>query len=82
MLMCPCMHAGCPLCRKERREKEAFNQRPTGKQIFLQKKAGSVEEIVGEDDDAQEVDYSQYEREERHSDAEEEEGGIVLSDSD
>ncbi|CAD6572724.1 MAG: hypothetical protein CYPHOPRED_004934 [Cyphobasidiales sp. Tagirdzhanova-0007] len=65
---------------KERRDREAFFQRVTGRQIFESKKLNPDEEHL-EDEDAQLVDISKYSREEVHDDEEEKEQGLVLSDS-
>lgn len=69
---------------KERKEREQFVSRLTGKQIYEQRRtgttAGPAEEDV-EEEDAQMVDWTQYEREQPREE-EEEDHGLVYSDSD
>jgi len=78
----PCVRALMHSFRKERREKEQFVQRLTGKQIYAQRRLGSTADDEEEDEGAQEVDISKYEREQNRRDEEDEENGLVYSDSD
>lgn len=68
----------------ERKEKEAYEQRLTGRQIFQTKRMGGTVEDEDEEDEAAEVDYSQYDRENRSDNEDEKtkEDGVLLADSD
>lgn len=68
----------------ERKEREAYEQRLTGRQIFQSKRMGGTVDEEVDEDEAAEVDYSQYDRENR-SDNEDDgnkDDGVLLADSD
>ncbi|KAK9896677.1 RWD-domain-containing protein [Cystobasidium minutum MCA 4210] len=68
---------------KERKERETYEHRLTGRQIFETKRLGpSAGDEDLEEDEAAEVDYSQYDREHREDDEDDKEEGILLADSD
>ena len=67
----------------ERKERETYEHRLTGRQIFETKRLGPSAEEELEEDEAAEVDYSQYDREDREDDEEDvKEQGVLLADSD
>lgn len=67
----------------ERKEKETYEHRLTGRQIFETKRLGPSAEDELEEDEAAEVDYSQFDRDHRSDDEEDvKEEGILLADSD
>lgn len=68
----------------ERKEREAYEQRLTGRQIFQSKRMGGTVEDEVDEDEAAEVDYSQYDRENRSDNDEDanKDDGVLLADSD
>jgi hypothetical protein len=68
----------------DRKERETYEHRLTGKQIFARKRAGGSMEDGDEDEEdaADLVDISQYDREDRVDEEEEKDQGVLLADSD
>lgn len=69
---------------KERKEREQFQSRLTGKQIYELRRTGTTGgDEDAEEEDAQMVDWSQYERDQQgREEDQEEDHGLVYSDSD
>lgn len=65
---------------KERKERQAYMDRLTGRQIY-EKKRGLLDEEEEEEEGVEAIDISKFEREER-TEEEEEEHGLLYSDSD
>lgn len=66
----------------ERKERETYEQRLSGRQIFEHKRYKSDGQEEDEDDAADEVDYSKYDRDENRDVVDDKEEGILLADSD
>lgn len=70
---------------KERKERETIIMRLSGRQIFEHKRGSKDQDEEEDEEGAQLIDISKYDREQRQDDAEsdeEDEKGLVYSDSD